>query len=337
MGTGDQTGGGTPLPPAGVDFFVSYAPVDQGWGEWLAWQLEAAGYTTRLQAWDFTAGSHFVTEMHHAARHAARTVAVLSAAYLSSAFEQAQWQAAWAQDPGGLQRRLLLVRVEDCPAPGLLGQLVSVDLVGLDPAQAADRLLAAAAGQRGKPPVAPLFPGLFTSRDLSPQTETEVAPGFPRDTGRVGAGGFTGPGGAQWGDHNVQHNHFHGESRPVVDGPVRVGVVPKVAGCFQPRAAASQLEAAVDGGGAAVLCQVLAGMGGVGKTQLAAHHAEQVWAAGAVEAGVGDRGEPGSDPHRLRPRRRPPVRRRPGRPADRRRAAVGLAGRYPPALADRAG
>ncbi|MEU4359758.1 tetratricopeptide repeat protein [Streptomyces virginiae] len=37
------------------------------------------------------------------------------------------------------------------------------------------------------------------------------------------------------------------------------------------------------GGGTAVLCQVLSGTGGVGKTQLAAHHARTVWQAGAVD------------------------------------------------------
>ncbi|MGW7724997.1 tetratricopeptide repeat protein [Streptomyces canus] len=36
-------------------------------------------------------------------------------------------------------------------------------------------------------------------------------------------------------------------------------------------------------GGTAVLCQVLAGMGGIGKTQLAAHYARHVWAMGGVD------------------------------------------------------
>ena len=153
-------------PPAGegaagerVDFFVSYTGVDRAWAEWIAWQLEAAGYTTRIQAWDFRAGSHFVTEMHQTAQAAARTVAVLSEAYMSSAYAEAEWQAAWADDPSGRRRKLLVFRVEDCPRPGLLGQLVSVDLFGLDLDAAAERVLAAARGERGKPAVEPTFPG----------------------------------------------------------------------------------------------------------------------------------------------------------------------------------
>jgi hypothetical protein len=34
------------------DFFISYTQIDRAWAEWLAWELEAAGYTTVLQAWD---------------------------------------------------------------------------------------------------------------------------------------------------------------------------------------------------------------------------------------------------------------------------------------------
>ncbi|MGW5352459.1 tetratricopeptide repeat protein [Streptomyces sp. NPDC004031] len=59
--------------------------------------------------------------------------------------------------------------------------------------------------------------------------------------------------------------------------------MPAPAGAFQDRAERARLRAAVHGGGTAVLCQVLSGMGGVGKTQLAAEYAHEVRAAGAVE------------------------------------------------------
>ncbi|WP_265537349.1 MULTISPECIES: tetratricopeptide repeat protein [unclassified Streptomyces] len=60
-------------------------------------------------------------------------------------------------------------------------------------------------------------------------------------------------------------------------------MLPRQADCFQDRAAAAQLEQAVAEGGTVVLGQVLAGMGGVGKTQLAAHHARQAWDKGEVD------------------------------------------------------
>ncbi|WP_327305179.1 tetratricopeptide repeat protein [Streptomyces sp. NBC_01298] len=60
-------------------------------------------------------------------------------------------------------------------------------------------------------------------------------------------------------------------------------MIPRRAGSFQDRAEVRQLSSAVEGGGTAVLCQVLAGMGGVGKTQLAADHARRAWATGQVD------------------------------------------------------
>jgi hypothetical protein len=33
------------------DFFISYTEVNRSWAEWIAVKLEAAGYTTLLQAW----------------------------------------------------------------------------------------------------------------------------------------------------------------------------------------------------------------------------------------------------------------------------------------------
>ena len=41
----------------GRDFFISYTQVSRPWAEWIAVQLEAAGYSTVLQAWDFRPGS----------------------------------------------------------------------------------------------------------------------------------------------------------------------------------------------------------------------------------------------------------------------------------------
>ncbi|WP_217501897.1 NB-ARC domain-containing protein, partial [Streptomyces lunaelactis] len=75
----------------------------------------------------------------------------------------------------------------------------------------------------------------------------------------------------------------HAAPRAPLSWPRLVGVVPRQADCFQHRDAVDALERAVAGGGTAVLCQVLSGTGGVGKTQLAAHHARTAWQAGAVD------------------------------------------------------
>jgi len=64
-----------------VDFFVSYTSADRPWAEWIAWELEDAGFSVIVQAWDMQPGSNFVLQMDDAARVAARTVAVLSPAF----------------------------------------------------------------------------------------------------------------------------------------------------------------------------------------------------------------------------------------------------------------
>lgn len=79
--------------------------------------------------------------------------------------------------------------------------------------------------------------------------------------------------GVQVGDGNTQHVHLP----PVtpVTWPVRVGVLPPVADRYQRRAAESEL--------AGMSGIVLSGLGGVGKSQLAARHAHAVWRDESVD------------------------------------------------------
>ncbi|MFF7701379.1 tetratricopeptide repeat protein [Streptomyces lydicus] len=65
--------------------------------------------------------------------------------------------------------------------------------------------------------------------------------------------------------------------------PHQTGVLPRRADCFRHRAdIAEALDAAVSDGTAG-RCQVLSGVGGAGKTQLAVHHARCAWQAGEVD------------------------------------------------------
>src|SRR5215208_2535700 len=97
--------------------------------------------------------------MHQAVDEAQRTIAVLSPAYLGSAFGGAEWRAVFAKDPTGGLGLLLPVRVEDVEPPGLLTTRIFVDLVGTNLADARAALLAAAQDARGKPAAEPAFPG----------------------------------------------------------------------------------------------------------------------------------------------------------------------------------
>jgi len=66
-----------------VDCFVSYTSADRPWAEWIAWELEQAGHSTIIQAWDMQPGSNFVLEIDNARRAAERTIAVLTPAFLA--------------------------------------------------------------------------------------------------------------------------------------------------------------------------------------------------------------------------------------------------------------
>jgi tetratricopeptide (TPR) repeat protein len=142
----------------GRDFFISYTGVNRPWAEWIAVQLEQAGYSTVLQAWDFRPGSDFLHEMQQATATAGRTMAVLSPAYFGSAFGEAEWRAAFHKDPTGEQGLLVPVRVQECAPPGLLASRVYVDLVDTDE-PTARRLLLAGVDKSGARPTSAPFPG----------------------------------------------------------------------------------------------------------------------------------------------------------------------------------
>ncbi len=115
-----------------ADFFISYTSADRAWAEWIGYVLEEKGFSVIIQAWDFRPGSNFVLEMQKAAADADRTIMVLSPDYLKSQFASSEWAAAFAQDPMGLERKLLPVMVRPCSLTGLLTPLVHIALVSED-------------------------------------------------------------------------------------------------------------------------------------------------------------------------------------------------------------
>uniref|UniRef100_UPI002AD1E063 TIR domain-containing protein n=1 Tax=Frankia sp. Cr1 TaxID=3073931 RepID=UPI002AD1E063 len=155
------------------DFFVSYTGVDRAWAEWIAWQLEArvrfgerSGERSArvfLQAWDLVPGTNWAASMQLALPASARVVPILSPTFLTdSRYGNAEWLAIWPDDPEGLDRRIVPVRVADCQPTGLLRSTTYIDLVGHDETSAADTLLTgitASIEGRAKPTVAPQFPG----------------------------------------------------------------------------------------------------------------------------------------------------------------------------------
>ncbi len=137
------------------DFFVSYSRRDGRRAQWLAQQLEAAGYSTIIQALDFRAGSDFILQMHRAVTASRRTIAVLSPDYLKSRYAQKEWAALLAQDPDGTKGRLVPVRVRKCSPTGLLSSIAFIDLVGLSEEAARRELIESIKTKRLSPAPSP--------------------------------------------------------------------------------------------------------------------------------------------------------------------------------------
>ena len=240
-----------------VDFFVSYAGADRVWAEWVAWQLMDAGYSVELDVWDWAAGRNFVTAMNDALEGCDRVVALFSAAYFDRPrYTTEEWSAVMVHVPGAAEGRLVPVRLEEVPAaqvPAVLRGLVSRDLFGVGKEQARRVLLEAVAGPK-RPDSQPVFPGSGVAGDLG--RPGDAGPRLPGTMPRI------------W---NIPARN------PGFTG--RDGLL------------AAAREALLAGDAAVV--QALHGMGGVGKTQLAAEYAyrfagsyDLAWWVNAEQAGL---------------------------------------------------
>jgi len=216
------------------NFFISYTHDDQHWAEWIAWQLEDAGYHTILQAWDFLAGGNFVLDMDAATKLATCTIAVLSPDYFASKFTAAEWAAAFRRDPTGEQGLLIPVRVRPCDVEGLLGQIVYIDLVDKDELAAQTTLLHNVKRERRKPSSSPFFPSV-----LHPPLSSK-RPSFPGALPAV------------WNIPYPRNPYFTGREELLSNlaASLRAG---QTVGISQP--------------------QAVSGLGGVGKTQIALEYA----------------------------------------------------------------
>ena len=224
---------------ARVDFFISHAGRDRVWAEWVAWQLVEAGYTVELDVWDWAAGQNFMIQMSDALGRAERVVALFSEAYFDrSRYTTQEWVAASVHLPAITADRLLPLRIEPIgvdQVPAVLRSVISKDLFGRDETEARRVLLEAVAGPR-RPDATPAFPGSGIAGAVS----------------RLGGAGPRLPGIASrvW-NVSARNASFVGRDGLLV----------------------TMRERLLSGSRATV--QVLQGMAGTGKTQVAAEYAHQ--------------------------------------------------------------
>ena len=132
------------------DAFVSYRhrEPDNGWvRRTLVPALETAGLRVCLDVRHFVAGVPLVLEMARAAETSRFTVAVLSPAYLTSAFTELESVLAEHLGQEQAEQRLLVVRREPCEAPPRLRPRLVFDMTDdAEVAAALPRLVAALRG-----------------------------------------------------------------------------------------------------------------------------------------------------------------------------------------------
>lgn len=133
-----------PKPAVPSDVFVSYAPEDRMWAEWVSAELGRAGFRVRLHGAGRQAGGDLTAEIDRALAATTRTVMLLSAEYVRSPQALRVWESVSARDPGGSQRQLLPIRIADVRLEPPFTDRVAVDLVGLTAERALDELLLAA-------------------------------------------------------------------------------------------------------------------------------------------------------------------------------------------------
>lgn len=147
---------------AKVDFFISYTEVDKEVAEWIANCLEDAGYKVIFDKWDFRPGNNFILLMNQATYRANHLLAVLSPAYQEANYTMPEWAAVFADDPQGLDRKLIPVRVKEFKPSGLLKAITYIDLVPHlktgDKTAARTELLNGVCDGRAKPKCGPVFP-----------------------------------------------------------------------------------------------------------------------------------------------------------------------------------
>ncbi|MGW5462203.1 FxSxx-COOH system tetratricopeptide repeat protein, partial [Streptomyces sp. NPDC003996] len=138
-------------------FFISYAGTDRAWAEWVGWHLEQAGHQVILDVWDWRTGDNLVERMDEALKRADAVIALFSTSYFEDErWTTEEWTAAVAHRDRLIPLALEPLTTNDLPR--ILAAKLRKNLHGLDEA-AALTALREAVNSGSRPTAAPPFPG----------------------------------------------------------------------------------------------------------------------------------------------------------------------------------
>lgn len=125
------------------DFFVSYSTTNEATAIDIGEVAESEHYSVFAQYKDMPTGSNFVVEMQNGLKNSSRMIALLTAKYLESDHCQAEWSAAYAEDPTGRRRQIVPFLLERTELPPLHKQIVYQPLYGLSREEARTKIIEA--------------------------------------------------------------------------------------------------------------------------------------------------------------------------------------------------
>jgi CO dehydrogenase nickel-insertion accessory protein CooC1 len=158
-------------PPAFTQVYLSYAPEDRMWADWIEAVLTRAGFrviprgTVAKATLDSGGSLRHDLQAERELQSAPRAIAVLSSAYMHSPDARSVWKALSAVDAAGTHRQLVPVRVSDVRTTEPFTSHPVVDLARMDGSQATAKLLwaldrpAQPAGGMAAQSEDPRFPG----------------------------------------------------------------------------------------------------------------------------------------------------------------------------------
>lgn len=123
------------------DVFLSYAPEDRMWADWVGSVLQRAGANVIAQGADFPPGSDVGAEVTRSVAVAGCTMVLLSQSYVRSSQARAVWEVLAAAESDGTRRPLVPLKVAEVRLNAPFDQWNAVDLVRLDELSATEAVL----------------------------------------------------------------------------------------------------------------------------------------------------------------------------------------------------